>query len=202
MKSQVEQFEKVILTRYFKPQVTYSLMTSPEFDQAGIKQDFISFLNDIPESNDDFRNFISFKQSKQFPELPYKEFADVPRNPLIPDKSFISMIKTFFKASLYPILNYQSKKAKQRIEYSVNNQLKETAQKIAKERIKNLWGFDKFGHFDYQTLLKEAKKNSNDLEDFVSDNSIMKSLAYKDLMVELRIYCSGVSSCILSLFII
>lgn len=183
--SQTEQFSKVILTRYFKPQVTYSVMTSPEFKKTDLKTDFFQYLNDSSTTSDDFRNFISFHQSKSYKEIPYNNFDKIPNNPIIPDRGLSSMLKTYFKFFISPILLKKVENKKKRIKYSVNNQLASLAEQIAKERILNIWGYNKLNYFDYDILLNEAKQNSNDLEDFTADNSAISNRAYKDLMVEL-----------------
>jgi hypothetical protein len=183
--SQLEKYEKVILTRYFKPQVTYSTMTSTNFKNGNLKNHFFSYFNESPNQVDDFRNFISFNQSKLYPEISYVSFDKIPNNPLIPDNTFSSMLKTYFKFFISPILLRKEKKKKEKIMSSVNAQIGEIAQKIAKERILNIWGYNQNGYFDYSNLFNEAQRNSNDLEEFISQNSADNSLVYNDIMSEL-----------------
>ncbi len=183
--AQIEKYEKVILTRYFKPQVTYTTMVSPEFKNNELKADFFNYLNQTPSTLDDFRNFISFHPSNSLKEIPFRSFSKVPKNPLIPDNSFGSMYKTYFKFFVAPILLKKVKKQKERIMTSVESQLGNFAQSIAKERIMDIWGYKKNNCFDYNTLFDEAKKNSNDLDDLISENSAVSKNIYKDLMPEL-----------------
>ena len=184
VQAQVEKYEKVLLTRYFKPQVTYSVMTSPEFRNLDLKKYFDEYINGVPKASDDFRNFISFRKSSRG-EISYINFNKIPSNPLVPDKGLTSMLKTYFKFLISPAILAVGKNKKNKIMRAVNSQMGDFAQGIAKERVLQIWGYNNLGYFDYNVFLNEAKRNSNDLEDFVADNAAISNGAYKDLMVEL-----------------
>lgn len=183
--AQVEQYEKVILTRYFKPQVTYSVMTSSEFMKPELTTKFFNYLNQPGTTSDDFRNFITLHQSKTHKELPNTAISKIPSNPMIPDRGFTSMLKTYFKFIISPILLKKMEKKKNEVRYAVNSNLKGYAEEIAKERILQIWGYNEHGSFDYNYFLNEAKKNSNDLESFIAENSSISNRAYQDIMVEM-----------------
>ena len=189
--SQVERFEHVLLTRYFKPQVSYSFMTSQQFEKSDLKWIFREYIQNPPENEQDFRNFITFNESEKHLDIKYRLFGEVPRNPLVPDANLSSMTGTFLRSIVSPLTIRKYRKQKEQLKKNINSELLPLVEDIAKVRIMRMWGYDPnrppsaTNCFNYDTLLNVAKDNSNDLEEFIAQKSALKDNVFQDLTTEL-----------------
>jgi len=184
--SQIEKFEKVALTRYFKPQIKFLYIQNPKF----LDSYRTSFFNELKQNDfdeKDYRNLLDFSNIHDIEEVEYQKLPDVPVLKTQPSKGMRDLLESSYKFYFSPILKYiyKSKVEKATNLISTNEVFSQKIQNAAKDRLKEIFGFYEIGYFDTQNLLQEARKHSNDLDDSIAYYSVNKNTIYTEIAEEL-----------------